>query len=87
MRTEEENRIAEGVIKILLKILFSNFISIRFCTGGDQGFEGIRKSDIIKAYLEQIGNQLESEEELIEKKNLIAKIIERLVYIVSNNYL
>lgn len=49
--------------------------------GGERGkFEGIRKSDVVRDYLERIGEELESEEELIEKKGLIEKVIDRLLY-------
>lgn len=42
--------------------------------------EGTRKSDIVQNYLECIGDLVEDEEELIEKKSLIEKVIERLMY-------
>lgn len=40
--------------------------------------DGIRKSDLISWYLEQVGDQINSEEELIERKTLIEKVIDRL---------
>lgn len=51
-----------------------------FVAAGDGVFEGIRKSEVVNAYLEQISNQIESEEELLEKKSLIERIIDRLIY-------
>lgn len=45
--------------------------------------EGIKKSELINWYLEQIADQIESEEELIERKTLIEKVVDRLMYHVS----
>lgn len=42
--------------------------------------EGIKKSELINWYLEQIADQIESEEELIERKTLIEKVVDRLMY-------
>lgn len=42
--------------------------------------EGIRRADLVTWYLEQIGDQLETEDDLIERKTLIEKVIERLIY-------
>ncbi|KAF7388363.1 hypothetical protein HZH68_012305 [Vespula germanica] len=41
---------------------------------------GIRKSDLVVWYLDQIQDQIDSEEELLERKNFIEKIIDRLTY-------
>lgn len=41
--------------------------------------EGIRRDDLISWYLETIEDQMESEEELIERKTLIEKVIDRLI--------
>ncbi|KYN10330.1 DNA replication licensing factor Mcm6 [Trachymyrmex cornetzi] len=41
---------------------------------------GIRKSELIAWYLDQIPDQLESEKELLDQKNFIEKIIDRLTY-------
>ncbi|XP_076808665.1 DNA replication licensing factor MCM6-like [Clavelina lepadiformis] len=42
--------------------------------------EGVKKSELVNWYLEQIADDLESEEELIEKKNIIDKVIYRLIH-------
>ncbi|XP_035775622.1 DNA replication licensing factor Mcm6 [Anopheles albimanus] len=42
--------------------------------------EGIRKTELINWYLEQVADQIESEEELIERKTLIEKVVDRLIY-------
>ncbi|XP_014244305.1 DNA replication licensing factor Mcm6 [Cimex lectularius] len=47
---------------------------------GDVEKNGIRRSELVNWYLEQIGNQIESEEELVEKRILIEKVIDRLIY-------
>lgn len=44
---------------------------------------GVHRSQLVRWYLEQISDQIESEEELVEKKVLIEKIIDRLIYNVS----
>lgn len=42
--------------------------------------EGIRREDLVNWYLEQVGDQIENEDELIERKTLIEKVIDRLIY-------
>jgi len=51
----------------------------------DDNKGGIRKSELIAWYLDQIQDQLDSEEELLERKNFIEKIIDRLTYHVCIN--
>lgn len=41
---------------------------------------GMRRSEIVAWYLEQVADQIESEDELISRKNLIEKVIDRLIY-------
>lgn len=41
--------------------------------------EGIRRQDLISWYLESIEDQMENEDELIERKTLIEKVIDRLI--------
>lgn len=45
--------------------------------------EGVKRSEVVGWYLEKIGDQIESEEELIEKKTLIEKVLDRLIFHVS----
>ena len=40
---------------------------------------GTRKSDLVGWYLGEIQEEIESEEELVEKKVMVEKIIDRLV--------
>ncbi|XP_050483869.1 DNA replication licensing factor Mcm6 isoform X2 [Bombus huntii] len=47
-------------------------------TGDTKG--GLRKSELVAWYLDQIQDQIDSEEELLERKNFIEKIIDRLTY-------
>uniref|UniRef100_A0A8D9E5A3 DNA replication licensing factor MCM6 n=2 Tax=Cacopsylla melanoneura TaxID=428564 RepID=A0A8D9E5A3_9HEMI len=42
--------------------------------------EGLHKSEVVSWYLEQVGDQIENEEELLERKTVIEKVIERLIY-------
>lgn len=41
--------------------------------------EGVKKSELVQWYLEQISDMLESEDDLIERKILVERLIERLV--------
>ena len=41
--------------------------------------EGIKRSELVQWYLEQISDMLESEEDLIERKVLVERLIERLI--------
>jgi DNA replication licensing factor MCM6 len=45
--------------------------------------EGLKRSDVVAWYLEQVQDQIESEEELLERKALVEKVIDRLIYHVS----
>lgn len=49
---------------------------------GEEGSEteGVRKSDVVAWYLEQIQDQIESEEELLTKKQLVEGVLNRLAY-------
>ncbi|XP_057657866.1 DNA replication licensing factor Mcm6 [Diorhabda carinulata] len=42
--------------------------------------EGIRRSDVVEWYLNQISDQIENEDELIEKKDMFEKVLDRLMY-------
>lgn len=46
---------------------------------GESDSEGIRRDDLINWYLEQVAEDLETEDDLIERKTLIEKVIDRLV--------
>ena len=46
----------------------------------DGGDKGVRRSEVVAWYLEQIQDQIETEEELVERKALVEKVIERLMY-------
>jgi len=41
---------------------------------------GIKKSELVAWYLDQIQEQINSEDDLLERKDFIEKIIERLTY-------
>lgn len=42
--------------------------------------DGLRQSDIVVWYLEQVADQIENEDELIERKTMVEKVINRLIY-------
>lgn len=46
----------------------------------DADTDGMHRSDIVAWYLEQIGDQIESEDELIQRKSMIEKVIYRLIH-------
>lgn len=43
----------------------------------------MRKSDLIGWYLKEIESEIESEEELLEKRTIVEKVIDRLIHVVS----
>lgn len=45
----------------------------------------MRKSEVVSWYLQQLvsSSQIESEDELLERKTLVEKVIDRLMYHVS----
>lgn len=45
-----------------------------------EGGEGLRRSDLIDWYLGEIGDDIESEDELLQRKGLIEKVIDRLIH-------
>merc|ERR1711874_279557 len=42
--------------------------------------EDVKKSDVINWYLEEISGDIESQEELTEKKQIVEKVVDRLIY-------
>ncbi|XP_030759603.1 DNA replication licensing factor Mcm6 [Sitophilus oryzae] len=46
----------------------------------EEGKEGIHRSDVIEWYLNHIADEIESEDELVEKKDMLEKILDRLIY-------
>jgi DNA replication licensing factor MCM6 len=46
----------------------------------EENEEGTRRSDLVEWYLNMIADEIESEDELLEKKELIEKVIDRLIY-------
>ncbi|KAK7488184.1 hypothetical protein BaRGS_00020626 [Batillaria attramentaria] len=47
---------------------------------GEEGDAGLRKSDLIAWYLKEMESEIESEQELLEKKTIIEKVIDRLIH-------
>ena len=46
--------------------------------------EGLKRSQVVNWYLSEIEDDIETEEELLEKKELVEKVIDRLVHHVSH---
>ncbi|XP_071505801.1 zygotic DNA replication licensing factor mcm6-like [Diadema antillarum] len=46
----------------------------------EEGFEGVRRSDVVNWYLKEMEEEIESEEELVEKKTKVEKVIYRLIH-------
>ena len=40
----------------------------------------VKRSDVVNWYLEEISNDIENQEELLEKKYIVEKVIDRLTY-------
>lgn len=59
--------------------LFSNLLFLFFFSKET----GVRKSEVVNWYLEQVSHLIETEAELVEKKSLIEKVLDRLIYHVS----
>lgn len=47
--------------------------------------EGLHRSDVLEWYLNHIADEIESEEELIERKEMFEKVLDRLIYHVIKN--
>jgi len=45
--------------------------------------EGLKRSHVVDWYLNEIGDTIDTEDELIEKKELVEKVIDRLIHHVS----
>lgn len=43
----------------------------------------MRKSEVLSWYLEQIQDTIDTEEDLIEKKEIVDRVIDRLIYKVK----
>lgn len=88
MRNEENRAESEGgiylffyfivIIKATALYYYLCKKLIYFLIGDNKG--GIKKSELVAWYLDQIQDQLDSEEELLERKGFIEKIIDRLTY-------
>ncbi|XP_055299709.1 DNA replication licensing factor Mcm6 [Sitodiplosis mosellana] len=46
---------------------------------GESDSEGVRREDLVNWYLEQVADDIESEDDLIERKTLVEKVIDRLM--------
>jgi len=42
--------------------------------------QGIKRSELVEWYLEQIQESIDTEQELIDKKTILDKVIDRLIY-------
>lgn len=74
----EDYKTISNMVVLHMRVLENNAES------DDSESDGIRRSDIISWYLETVvADQIETEEELIERKTLIEKIVDRLIYHVS----
>lgn len=57
----------------------NSYVFLLFGAFDDDAEAGVRQSELIGWYLNQIQDELESEEELLNKKVLVEKVIERLI--------
>ena len=52
-------------------------------TADEDDETGVRQSELVNWYLKEMEHEIESEAELVEKKNLVEKVIYKLVHMVS----
>eukprot|EP00096_Caligus_rogercresseyi_P008517 TRINITY_DN2747_c0_g1_i1.p1 TRINITY_DN2747_c0_g1~~TRINITY_DN2747_c0_g1_i1.p1 ORF type:complete len:825 (+),score=308.34 TRINITY_DN2747_c0_g1_i1:44-2518(+) len=78
----EDYRTLSNIIIHYLRKKEAEFEEKEETTGGseDDVSGTLRKSDVINWYLEDISNEIESQEELLEKKFIVEKVIDRLIY-------
>ena len=60
-----------------------NYIQDKFLFLWFSDEAGVRRSEIVNQYLKEIESQIETEEELAEKKILVDKVLDRLITHVS----
>lgn len=51
----------------------------------DTDDSGLRRSNLISWYLGEMESEIESEAELVEKKTVVEKVLDRLIHHVSSN--
>lgn len=49
----------------------------------EEGFEGVHKKELVNWYLKEMEGDIDTEAELLEKKEKVEKVIERLIHHVS----
>lgn len=49
----------------------------------EEGFEGVHKKELVNWYLKEMEGDIDTEAELMEKKEKVEKVIERLIHHVS----
>lgn len=62
--------------------LFSLSLNFHVCVTAEEE-EELKRNAVVNWYLKEIESEIESEEELINKKGLIEKVLHRLVHYVS----
>lgn len=69
---------------VLQKTFQNLLLSLNFyvCVTAEEE-EELKKNAVVNWYLKEIESEIESEEELINKKGLIEKVLHRLVHYVS----
>lgn len=63
--------------------LLQQRMSFRMISPAAEEEEELKKNSVVNWYLKEIESEIDSEEELINKKGLIEKVIHRLVHFVS----
>lgn len=84
IRQEDERRGRNFVsFQRILEKLFSRFPDFLEASDDDSG-AGVRRSELVGWYLQQAEDEIETEDELMHKKSLAEKVIDRLVKHVKN---
>ncbi|XP_073971809.1 minichromosome maintenance 6 [Rhodnius prolixus] len=83
--TDQSEREEPGLPKKKLTLSFENYKTLSNMLVSHMRTEeiektGVRKSEVVNWYLEQVSHLIETEAELVEKKSLIEKVLDRLIY-------
>lgn len=77
----EQKRVSE--VSFDTFIFTAIFINFFFILSAVEEEEELKKSAVVNWYLKEIESEIDSEEELVNKKGLIEKVLHRLVHYVS----
>lgn len=68
--------------EIAVPFIIESELELTFCISVDEE-SSLKKSELVNWYLKEIESEIESEADLIARKNLIERVLHRLVHYVS----